>query len=109
MFTVGVEAARHIGLDIATSRVAVQGFGNVGGVAARLFAQAGARIVAIQDHGGAIYREAGLDVPALLAHVASQGTVAGFVGAEVLENDKFWDVDCDKSRPPTPDASRPNW
>ena len=95
VFTVGVEAARHIGLDIATSRVAVQGFGNVGGVAARLFAQAGARIVAIQDHGGAIYREAGLDVPALLAHVASQGTVAGFVGAEVLENDKFWDVDCD--------------
>ena len=95
VYTVGVEAARHIGLDIATSRVAVQGFGNVGGVAARLFAQAGARVVAVQDHGGTIYREAGLDVPSLLAHVAKAGTVAGFLQAEVLANDLFWDVDCD--------------
>ena len=95
VFTVGSEAARHIGLDIATSRVAVQGFGNVGGVSARLFAQAGARVVAVQDHGGAIYREAGLDVPALLAHVAAVGTVAGFAQAEVLADDKFWEVDCD--------------
>ena len=95
VFTVGVEAARHIGLDIATARVAVQGFGNVGGVAGRLFAQAGARVVAVQDHGGTIYRESGLDVPALLAHVAAVGTVAGFPAAEVLANDKFWDVDCD--------------
>jgi glutamate dehydrogenase (NAD(P)+) len=95
VFTVGLEAARHIGLDIATARVAVQGFGNVGGVAARLFAQAGARVVAVQDHGGTIYREAGLDVPALLAHVAAVGTVAGFAQSEVLPNDQFWDVDCD--------------
>jgi len=95
VYTVGVEAARHIGLDIATSRVAVQGFGNVGGVAGRLFAQAGARVVAVQDHGGTIYREAGLDVPALLAHVAAVGTVAGFAAAEVLTKDQFWDVDCD--------------
>jgi glutamate dehydrogenase (NAD(P)+) len=95
VYTVGLEAARHIGLDIATSRVAVQGFGNVGGVAGRLFAQAGARVVAVQDHGGTIYREAGLDVPALLAHVAAVGTVAGFAQAEVLADDKFWEVDCD--------------
>lgn len=95
VFTVGSEAARHIGLDIETARVAVQGFGNVGGVAGKLFSQAGARVVAVQDHGGTIYREAGLDVPALLAHVATAGTVAGFEHAEVLPNDQFWDVDCD--------------
>ncbi|MBT9508405.1 Glu/Leu/Phe/Val dehydrogenase [Rhodoferax sp.] len=95
VFTVGVEAAQHIGLDIASSRVAVQGFGNVGSVAARLFAQAGARIVAVQDHGGTIFREAGLDIPALLAHVAASGSVAGFAQAESLANDQFWDVDCD--------------
>jgi glutamate dehydrogenase (NAD(P)+) len=95
VFTVGIEAAQHIGLDIASSRVAVQGFGNVGGVAARLFAQAGARIVAVQDHGGTIYQGAGLDVPALLAHVAKVGSVAGFAHAEVITNDAFWDVDCD--------------
>jgi glutamate dehydrogenase (NAD(P)+) len=95
VFTVGTEAARHIGLDIATAKVAVQGFGNVGGVAARLFSQAGARVVAVQDHGGTVYREAGLDVPALLAHVAAYGSVAGFAQAEVIPNDTFWDVECD--------------
>lgn len=95
VFTVGMEAAQHIGLDIATSKVAVQGFGNVGGVAARLFSEAGARVVAVQDHGGTLYREAGLDVTALLAHVAAYGSVAGFAQAEVIPNDTFWDVACD--------------
>jgi len=95
VFTVGVEAARRIGLDVATARVAVQGFGNVGGVAGKLFAEAGAKVVAVQDHGGTIYREAGLDVPALLNHVKRAGTVAGFAGAEVISNDAFWDVPCD--------------
>lgn len=95
VFTVGVEAAKHIGLDISKARVAVQGFGNVGGVAGKLFAEAGAKVVAVQDHGGSIYREAGLDVPALLAHVARAGTVAGFAGAEVMDNDAFWGVPCE--------------
>lgn len=95
VYTVGVEAARHIGLDISTARVAVQGFGNVGGIAGKLFSEAGARVIAVQDHGGTIYREAGLDVPALLAHVAETGSVAGFEAAEVIANDQFWDVDCD--------------
>ena len=95
VFTVGVEAANHIGLDTRTARIAVQGFGNVGGVAARLFAESGARVVCVQDHGGTIYREAGLDVPALLAHVAVAGSVAGFAGAEAIANDTFWAVDCD--------------
>ena len=95
VFTVGVEAARHLGLEIAGARVAVQGFGNVGGISAKLFAEAGARIVAVQDHGGSIYCEAGLDVAALLRHVAAAGSVAGFDKAEVLADDKFWDVDCE--------------
>ncbi len=95
VFTVGVEAAKHIGMDISQARVAVQGFGNVGGVAGKLFAEAGAKVVAVQDHGGSIYRESGLDVPALLAHVARTGSVAGFAGADVIDNDAFWGVPCD--------------
>ena len=95
VFTVGVEAAKRIGMDISQARVAVQGFGNVGGIAGKLFAEAGARVVAVQDHGGTIYREAGLDVPALLAHVARTGSVGDFKGAEVLAKDAFWDVPCD--------------
>lgn len=95
VYTVGAEAARHIGLEIKGARLAVQGFGNVGGIAARLFTEAGARTVAVQDHTGSIYQEAGLDVPALIAHVAHTGGVAGFPGAEKMADEAFWGVDCD--------------
>ena len=95
VFTVGTEAAKHIGMDISQARVAVQGFGNVGGVAGKLFADAGAKIVAVQDHGGTIVRASGLDVSSLLAHVSRVGSVAGFPHADVIPNDAFWDVACD--------------
>ncbi|WP_027994815.1 Glu/Leu/Phe/Val family dehydrogenase [Simplicispira psychrophila] len=95
VFTVGVEAAQHLGLKIEGARVAVQGFGNVGGTAGRLFADAGARVVAVQDHTGTLYQEAGMDVPALQAHVQQTGGVAGFAGAEVLAHEAFWGVPCD--------------
>ncbi len=95
VFTVGVEAAKRIGLDVAKARLAVQGFGNVGGVAARLFGEAGAVLVAVQDHGGTIYNAAGLNVATLQAHVTKFGSVAGFEAASSIPNDQFWDVDCD--------------
>jgi glutamate dehydrogenase (NAD(P)+) len=95
VFTVGCAAAVHLGLEIDGARVAIQGFGNVGGVSGKLFAEAGARVVAVQDHGGTIYAPGGLDVPALLRHVAEAGTVHGFAHAEVLPDEQFWDVDCD--------------
>ena len=95
VFTVGQEAAQHIGLDIAKARIAVQGFGNVGGIAAKLFAQAGATVVAVQDHGGTVYQASGLDVPALLRHVGEHGSVKGFTPAESLPDAQFWGVDCD--------------
>jgi glutamate dehydrogenase (NAD(P)+) len=73
----------------------VQGLGNVGGVAARLFAQAGARVVAVQDHSGTIYSDAGLDIHALLAHVQAYGGVAGFAPAQALESEAFWQLESD--------------
>ncbi len=93
VYTVGQLAAQHLGLDLSGARVAVQGMGNVGAVAARLFAQAGARVVAVQDHTGSLYREAGLDLQALLAHSARHGGVAGFEQAEPLTLEAFWDVE----------------
>jgi glutamate dehydrogenase (NAD(P)+) len=96
VFVVGCEAAEKRGLEIRGARIAVQGFGNVGGVAARLFAEAGARIVAVQDHAGTVVRESGIDVQALQAHVAATGSVVGFGGAEMIKDrDQFWDTDCD--------------
>jgi glutamate dehydrogenase (NAD(P)+) len=95
VFTVGLEAAKKIGMDIANTRIIVQGFGNVGGIAARLFAEAGAKIVAVQDHGGTIFHGAGMDIPALLKHVEKTGSVADFAQSEKISNDSFFSIDCD--------------
>ena len=96
VFVVGCEAAAKRGLDIKGARVAVQGFGNVGGIAARLFAEAGAKVVAVQDHIGTVVRDGGINVPALLAHVAEHGSVVGFGNAErINDRSEFWGVDCD--------------
>ncbi len=96
VFVVGCEAAAKRNLEIKDARVAVQGFGNVGGIAARLFAEAGAKIVAVQDHITTVVRASGLDVPALQAYVMEHGSVAGFPGGdEVQDRAQFWATDCD--------------
>ena len=84
VFVTGCQAARKTGLKIHGAKVAVQGFGNVGGVAARLFEAAGARIVAVQDHVSTVVRASGLDVAALQRHVHAHGSVAGFAEAGAL-------------------------
>ncbi|MBL0086878.1 MAG: Glu/Leu/Phe/Val dehydrogenase [Ideonella sp.] len=95
VFVTGREAARRIGLDLNGARVAVQGFGNVGSSAAELFGQAGGLIVAAQDHTGSIINEQGMDLSLLIPHVRATGGVAGFKGAEPMDNEAFWDVRCD--------------
>ena len=95
VFVVGSEAARRIGFDIEGARIAVQGFGNVGGIAARLFQEAGARVVAVQDHTGSLYKSSGIDAVALLEHVAKHGGVGGFEGADPVSKDEFWTIESD--------------
>ncbi|MFM0216966.1 MULTISPECIES: Glu/Leu/Phe/Val family dehydrogenase [Paraburkholderia] len=95
VFVVGCEAARRIGFDIEGARIAVQGFGNVGGIAARLFQEAGAKLVAVQDHTGSLYKSTGIDAVALLDHVAKTGGVGGFPEADAVTNEEFWTVESD--------------
>ncbi len=96
VFVVAAAAAARIGIALPGAAIAIQGFGNVGGGAARLFAAAGCRVVAVQDHGGTIHREAGIDVAALAAHVAAAGSVRGFPGATAIDDAaRFWSVPCD--------------
>jgi glutamate dehydrogenase (NAD(P)+) len=96
VFVVACEAAARRRLEIAGARVAIQGFGNVGAVAARLFAEAGARIVAVQDHAATLFCDMGFDVTALQQHVAEHGSIAGFAGGDpVHDASRFWSVDCD--------------
>ena len=95
VFVVGREAMRRLNIDMDGARVAVQGFGNVGSIAAKLFAANGAKIVAVQDHTGTILNENGFDMASLLDHVAKTRGVAGFKGADAIDNENFWDVKSD--------------
>jgi glutamate dehydrogenase (NAD(P)+) len=95
VFVTGREAARRLGLKLDGARVAVQGFGNVGSSAAELFAQAGARIVAVQDHVSTVVNEAGFDMADLSAHMKAHHTVGGFAGGEAIDTESFWDVKSD--------------
>ncbi len=93
VFVVACEAARDRNIDVAGARVVVQGFGNVGGTAARLFHQAGAKVIAAQDHTGTVHNAAGLDVHKLLSHVSQTGGVGGFSGGQALDKDEFWTLE----------------
>jgi glutamate dehydrogenase (NAD(P)+) len=95
VFVTGREAARRLGLNLDGARVAVQGFGNVGSSAAELFQQAGAKVVAIQDHTGTLVNARGFDFAELMPHVRETGGVAGFKEGDTIDGDAFWDVDCE--------------
>jgi glutamate dehydrogenase (NAD(P)+) len=90
-----VEAARHLGLDLKTAKVAVQGFGNAGNIAARLMVEEGSTVVAVSDSQGGIRNMAGLDIARVLSWKAEHGTVCGFPGAEDVTNAEVLETDCD--------------
>lgn len=79
------ESAQHLGFSLQGATVAVQGFGNVGGIAANLLAEQGAIIVGVTDWKGGVHNATGLDTRALLAHVAQHKTVHGFAGGDALD------------------------
>lgn len=95
VFVTGLEIAQKINLSIEKSRVAVQGFGNVGSEAAYLFYKAKAKIVCIQDHTGTIYNKNGIDIKALQEYVRAYKGVFNFPEAENISDDEFWNVDMD--------------
>jgi glutamate dehydrogenase (NAD(P)+) len=95
VFITGHEAAQRLGLSLEGARVAVQGFGNVGSVAAEHFVAAGAKLVAVQDHSGTVHAAAGLDIAQLMAHVQATGGVSGFKGGDALQSESFWELSSD--------------
>ncbi len=86
---------KDLGMPMAGARVAIQGFGNVGSNAARFFAEAGAKLVAVADVRGGVFNPQGLDILPLLAHARSQRTVAGFAGGQAISNEEVLEVECD--------------
>jgi len=89
-----VEAARHLDMDLEKARVAVQGFGNAGSIAARLVGKLGATVVAVSDSTGGIHNPDGLDIARVLGWKKEHGTVQGFPGATDVSNAQVLEVDC---------------
>ena len=89
------ESAKHLGFSLKGATVAVQGFGNVGGIAAELLVEQGAIVVGVTDWKGGVYNAKGLDVKALMAHVAQHKTVHGFTGGEPLASGDIFGLPVD--------------
>src|SRR5688572_14197755 len=90
-----IEAVRHLGMELTKSRVAVQGFGNAGSIAARLICDEGATVVAVSDSTGGIHAPGGLDISRVVQWKQEHGTVQGFPGASDISNAQVLEVDCD--------------
>ncbi|MBO0688776.1 MAG: Glu/Leu/Phe/Val dehydrogenase [Candidatus Dormibacteraeota bacterium] len=88
-------ALEHLGRRPHQSRVAVQGFGNVGSVAASLLEEAGCTVVAVSDEYGGICNPLGLSINKVREYRASEGTLAGFPNSEEIPSDGPLTVDCD--------------
>ena len=89
------QAARHLGREIRGRHVVIQGFGNVGSVAARLLWREGAIIAGVADYKGAIWNPAGIDIGQLERHVAEHGSVLDFPGADPLTNAELLEQPCE--------------
>jgi glutamate dehydrogenase/leucine dehydrogenase len=77
------------------ARVVVQGFGQVGAVAAQAFQAAGATIVAVSDSKGGIFCENGIDLPLARAFKEEQGTVVGLPDSMTITNEELLEIECD--------------
>jgi glutamate dehydrogenase (NAD(P)+) len=90
-----VEAARHLGLELDKAKVAIQGFGNAGSIAATLITAEKATVVAVSDSVGGIHNPNGLEIPKVIAWKQEHGTVQGFPGSKDITNAQVLEVDCD--------------
>ncbi|HLH43717.1 MAG TPA: Glu/Leu/Phe/Val dehydrogenase [Bryobacteraceae bacterium] len=82
------QALRLLGLERSATRVVIQGFGNVGGMSAKLMARAGFKIVSVIEYDGAVYNPKGLDIPALMKHRKETGSILDFAQAENIDRDE---------------------
>ena len=89
------EAFDYFDMELAGATIAVQGFGNVGRIGARLLAEQGATIVAVSDSSGGIYDPDGLDVAEVAAHKERTGSVVEFPGSDHVSNEELLTLDVD--------------
>ena len=89
------QALRRFGLEPSNTRVIVQGFGNVGGMAAKLMSRAGFKITCVIEWDGAVYNPHGLEIAALMEHRKETGSITGFAEGEDIDREEAMFMDCE--------------
>ena len=92
---VTLQALKKFGLAPEDTRVVIQGFGNVGGMAARLMAARGFKVICLVEYDGAVYNPKGLDIEALMKHRRETGSINEFAGGEAVDREEALFLDCD--------------
>jgi glutamate dehydrogenase (NAD(P)+) len=90
-----LKALDLLGLKPQDSRLVIQGFGNVGGMAAKLMRAIGFKIVCVIEYDGAVYNPKGLDIAALQQHRRETGSITGFAGGEDMDKDEALFLECE--------------
>ncbi len=89
------QALKVFGMEPANTRVVIQGFGNVGGMAAKLMQREGFKIICIIEWDAAVFNKNGLDIPALMKHHKETGSIAGFPEGEDIDKNEALFLDCE--------------
>jgi glutamate dehydrogenase (NAD(P)+) len=89
------EALKKLGMKLQGTKVVVQGFGNVGSIAAELMEREGMTIIAVSDKSGGIYNPKGLVVADVLAHVRQNKFLKGYPKAQAISNEEILELPCD--------------
>jgi glutamate dehydrogenase (NAD(P)+) len=92
---VALEALKRFGMSPENTRVVIQGFGNVGGMAAQLMSARSFRIIGIIEYDGAVYNRNGLDIESLARYRHDTGSINGFPEAEAVDKHETMFLDCD--------------
>ncbi|HEX9916776.1 MAG TPA: Glu/Leu/Phe/Val dehydrogenase [candidate division Zixibacteria bacterium] len=94
LFTIR-EAVKHLGMKMENAKVVVQGFGNVGSVAANLLYDDGCKIIGVSDVKGGIHNPKGIDIKELLLHIKKTRSVVKFPGTKPISNQELLELECD--------------
>lgn len=94
-FIVGMEALKHLGINPEKANCVIQGAGNVGSAAAKLFQSAGIKVIGFSDSSGGIFNSLGINIPEALKHKEETGSLKDFPGCDNIANAELLELDCD--------------
>ena len=89
------ETANLLNMDLQDAKIVIQGFGNVGSFAGRFLHEMGSKIVAVSDVNGGLYDPDGLNIPSMIKHNNSNGTIKGFSQGDKVSNEDILNIECD--------------